>query len=341
MHDFKDPKKIYVIAEIGHNHQGSIKKAYELFKQAKLAGANAVKLQKRDNKTLFTKSFYNQPYTHPNSYAKTYGLHREKLEFGVDEYLKLKKYAQHLKIDFFATPFDLSSVQFLKKINMKYYKIASADLSNPILQEAVAKVATHVFQSTGAGTLNEIENAKKIIFKNNKNLTIMHCTASYPCNITDMNLRVVKTLKQKFKDCSIGLSDHENGIDAGPLSYMMGARVFEKHFTLNRANKGTDHAFSLEPTGLQKFIRNILRVEKMLGSNKKSFLNSEKKPIFKMRKSIVAANTIKKGSYIMFKDLAFKAPGDGLKPSQYKKIVKKKAKTTILPDELITFKKIS
>jgi N-acetylneuraminate synthase/sialic acid synthase len=276
--------KIYVIAEIGHNHQGNIETAFKLFEQAKIAGASAVKLQKRNNRKLYIKEFYNQIYDNDNSYGKTYGEHREHLEFNKAQYVKLKKYAQILNIDFFATPFDVSSLEFFESINMPYYKIASADLRNPILQEKIAKTKKPIFLSTGGGTLEDIKNAKKFIFKYNKKLTIMHCTASYPANIDQLNLNVITVLKRNFSDCIIGLSDHENGIDAGPIAYMLGARVFEKHFTLDRSNKGTDNKFSLEPQGLAKFVRNLNRIELMLGSKQKKLLISEKKPLFKMKK---------------------------------------------------------
>lgn len=331
-------ENLFVIAEIGHNHQGLLEKAFKLFDAAKDCGANAVKLQKRHNSTLFTNSFFNKPYDHANSYAKTYGKHRQFLEFGMEEYVKLKKYAKKIKIDFFATPFDLPSLEFLEKLKMPYYKIASADLTNPILQSQIAKTGKHIFLSTGGGTYKEIDDAKKTIFKFNKKLTILQCTASYPCNFSEMNLNVIKVLKNKYKDCSIGLSDHENGIDAGPIAYMLGARVFEKHFTLDRASKGTDHAFSLEPNGLKKFIRNLKRVDLFLGTSNKSLLKSEEESINKMRKSIVASQNLPKGKKINLSDLAFKAPGDGAKPSDYKFIIGKKTKKAFTQDDLI-FKK--
>ena len=146
----------YLIAEIGHNHQGDIKKAFELFKEAKAAGAHAVKLQKRENKKLYTKEFYNQAYDHRNSYGKTYGKHRDALEFGESEYKELKSLAKELKIDFFATPFDIWSVEFLEKIDLPSYKIASADLINIPLQRYIAKKNKPIFMSTGGGNFKDI-----------------------------------------------------------------------------------------------------------------------------------------------------------------------------------------
>jgi N-acetylneuraminate synthase/sialic acid synthase len=330
--------KIYVIAEIGHNHQGKIETAIKLFEQAKIAGANAVKLQKRDNKNLYTKKFYNMSYDNENSYGKTYGEHREYLEFNKSQYVRLQKCAKDLKIDFFSTPFDVKSVEFLESINMQAYKIASADLRNPILQEKVAKTKKPIFISTGGGTYEDVKKAKELIFKYTKNLTIMHCTASYPAKIDELNLNIISSLKNKFPLCKIGLSDHENGIDAAPIAYMLGARVFEKHFTLDRSNKGTDNVFSLEPQGLAKFVRNLNRIEFMLGSYEKKLLKSEEKPLFKMKKSIVVNKNLKKDTVIKLEYLDFRSPGLGLEPFLYKKLLGKTLKKDLSKEDCLFFK---
>ena len=331
----KKNDEIYIVAEIGHNHKGSIEEAKKLFLAAKTAGTNAVKLQKRDNKSLYTKRFYNQIYDNPNSYGETYGKHREFLEFDFDQYKELQNYAKSIEIDFFATPFDSKSVDFLEKLNMPAYKIASADLTNLPLQEKIAKLSKPIFLSTGGGTLEDIKRAAELILKYNKNLTILHCTASYPAKLEDMNLSVIKTLKKEFQSLRIGLSDHENGIDAAVVAYMLGARAFEKHFTLNHANKGTDHAFSLEAVGLTKFVRNIKRVDIMMGSETKKLLESEKKPLFKMKKSIYAKRKLKTNHVVRFEDLAFKSPGGGLDPYRCKEIIGKKLNSDIEEEDLI------
>ena len=330
----------FVIAEIGHNHKGSIKLAKELFYQAKKCGASAVKLQKRDNKILYTKKFYNQPYDHKNSYGSTYGKHREFLEFSFSQYVELKKYAKKIGIIFLCTPFDEPSVDFLEKVNLDAYKIASADLINTPLQLKIAKTKKPIFLSTGGGNYKDIKRAVQNISKINKKLIILHCTASYPVEIEDMNINVITKLKQQYPNNTIGLSDHENGIDAASIAYMLGARVFEKHFTLNRSWKGTDHSFSLEPHGLERLIRNLKRIPILLGSKNKKLLTSEKEPMRKMQKSIVALRNIQKGTKIQYQDLIFKSPGGGLKPYEFKKILGKKAKKLILKDELILKKSL-
>tara|TARA_B100001778_G_C18604032_1_gene638800 strand:+ start:1818 stop:2831 length:1014 start_codon:yes stop_codon:yes gene_type:complete len=330
-----DKSKIYVIAEIGNNHQGDVKHALKLMKEAKNAGADAVKTQKRDNKTLYTKTFFNQVYDNPNSFGLSYGEHREKLELKKSDYQELIDYSKEIDIDFFATPFDLSSLDFLEQFDLKSYKIASADITNTILQTEISKTGKEIFLSTGGGSLEDVKRAKENIFQHNKNLSILQCTASYPARLEDMNLRVITTYAKTFPGLRLGLSDHENGIDAGPVAYMLGARVFEKHFTLNRANKGTDNAFSLEPAGLSKFVRNLKRIELMLGSDEKKQLNTETKPLIKMRKSPVLLKNKKKGDVISSNDITLKSPGLGIHPYEIEKIIGRKIKRDLNIDDYI------
>lgn len=325
----------FFIAEIGHNHQGSLEKALELIKMSKDAGANAVKFQKRNNKKLYTKKFYNSPYDNKNSYGETYGKHREALEFDENQFNEIKAYAKEINIDFFATPFDFESIDFLDNLGVPAFKIASADLLNTPLQIEIAKRNKKIFLSTGHGSIDDVKRARDSICKYNSDLIIMHCCASYPPDISDLNLKVIETYKKNFPNHIIGLSDHENGIDAGPLAFLLGARVFEKHVTLNRALKGTDHAFSLEPHGFTKFIRNIKRIPTMLGSEEKKVLESEKKPVFKMAKSIVAKKDIKKGDKLDLDNLTFKSPGGGLPPYQFYEIKNKVINKDLKEDELI------
>ena len=320
---FQSADDAFVIAEIGHNHQGSMEKCKGLFKAAKEAGASAVKLQKRNNKALYMKSLYNEPYNSENSYAPTYGAHRDFLEFSMEQFQELKAYAKELDIMFFSTAFDFQSVDFLEELDMPAYKIASGDLLNIPLQRKIAKLGKPIFLSTGGGTFEDIKRASDNILAINKDLCILHCTASYPANVEDMNLRVIPVLKERYPDLVIGLSDHENGIDATAIGYMLGARVFEKHFTLNRSWKGTDQSFSLEPEGMRKMIRNLKRIPVLLGSADKQLLESEKKPLGKMQKQLVAARELPAGHVITEQDIALKSPGGGLAPYYWDQVVGK------------------
>lgn len=338
--EFRISQRSFVIAEIGHNHQGSLDQARAMFLAAKEAGASAVKLQKRDNRTLFTKELYNQPYDNANSYGATYGEHREALEFKRDEYLELQTYANEIGIIFFATPFDFKSVDFLAELEMPAYKIASADLNNTPLQKYIANLGKPIFLSTGGGNIKDIRRACEVILPLNSQLCILHCTAAYPANVEDMNLNVIPSLISEFPNQIIGLSDHENGIDAAPIAYMLGARVFEKHFTLNRALKGTDHSFSLEPEGLRKLIRNLNRIPILLGDGKKNLLESEKKPLKKMSKSLVAAKALTMGHKLTEEDVAIKSPSGGLPPYELDFVLGKTLRVPLAEDDYILFENL-
>ena len=331
---------VYVIAEIGHNHQGDIEICKSMFLAAKEAGANAVKLQKRNNKTLYTKMLYNEAYNSENSYAPIYGEHREFLEFNKTQYEDLISYAKDINITFFATAFDFESLDILIDLDMPAFKIASGDLLNIPLQKRIAQQKKPVLLSTGGGTFVDIKRAVDNILKYNQNLVLFHCTASYPANVEDMNLNVIPELVKLFPNVIIGLSDHENGIDAASVGYMLGARVFEKHFTLNRSWKGTDQSFSLEPEGLRKMIRNLNRIPVLLGSAEKQLLESEKKPLKKMAKSLVAKYDLKSGHKIDENDIAIKSPGGGLPPYEIYNLIGKTLSIDLNEDENFSYDKI-
>ncbi len=317
----------YVIAEIGNNHQGSFDKAIKLIDQAVWAGADAVKFQKRSNKDLFTPEYYNSPYINDNSFAESYGEHREFVELSLSELAKLKTYSDQKGIIFFATPFDFVSLEDLEKLNLPFYKVASADIVHTPFLKKIGEKNRNVILSTGHSTYDDVTRAVDC-FKNNS-LAILHCTAAYPAPIESMNLKCIPELKKKFPNNIVGISDHENGIDAACVAYMLGARVFEKHLTLNRSDKGTDHKFSLEPIGLQKLVRNLRRIPKMLGDSDKRPLSIEKNPITKMRKSIVYKDFYEPGKLLDKECFEYRCPGDGLPPYLIDSICKKVLKTKV------------
>jgi len=336
-----DEGQCYVIAEIGHNHQGSLETAKKMVLTAKECGANAVKLQKRDNKTLFTHEIYNAPYDNENSYGATYGEHREALEFGKIEYLELIDYAKELSIDLFATAFDFKSADLLADLDMPAFKIASGDLTNTPLLKHIAQFEKPIILSTGGGIFDDVKRAYDTIMPINRNLCILQCTAAYPIqNHEDMNLQVISTYRKTFSDIVIGLSDHESGIAMALVAYMLGARVVEKHFTLNRAWRGTDHSFSLSPGGLRRLVRNLKRAYVSLGDGEKKRLPCEEKPLFKMSKKIVAAKDLTGGHILQYEDLAFKSPGGGIPPYQLEKIIGKVLLKDIKEDENLTWENL-
>jgi sialic acid synthase len=308
-----DDSDCYVIAEIGHNHQGSLERCKELFRLARDCGVQAVKLQKRDNRSLYTREMYDQPYDNENSFGATYGKHREALEFGRAEYQELQRYARELGITFFATAFDIASADFLAELDVSAYKIASGDIRNIPLLQHVARLGKPVLVSTGGATFDDVERAYETIMPINPQLGILQCTAGYPAAFEELDLRVITTYREHF-DVVIGLSGHDNGIAMAPVAYVLGARVVEKHFTFNRAAKGTDHPFSLEPVGLRKLVRDLQRVRSALGDGVKKVYPSEQGPIRKMSKKLVAARDLPRGHVLRPEDVALKSPGDGLPP---------------------------
>lgn len=331
----------YVIAEIGNNHQGSLETALEMIKVAGQCGVNAVKFQKRNNQALYTKAMYNRPYDNENSYGETYGKHREYLEFGRDEYLALKKCAEANGVDFMCTAFDFESVEFLEDIGITTYKIASGDLTSIPLLTRIAKLGKPMIVSTGASTLDEVRLAYEAIMKYNDKLCLLHCVAGYPADYPQLNLSVIEALKQEFPEAVIGYSGHDNGILAAVVAYMLGATVVEKHFTLNRAWKGTDHKFSLEPEGLRKQVRDLRRVDAAMGNPNRVVYDFEKDARSKMGKAIYAAREISAGETLKWEDLCFKSPAAGLPPYTANEIIGKTAKTRICEEEPISWDKLA
>jgi N-acetylneuraminate synthase/sialic acid synthase len=333
-----DQSDCYVIAEIGHNHMGNINVCRELFRVAKESGANAVKLQKRNNRALYTQAMYNKPYDHQNSYGKTYGEHRDFLEFTIEQYTELKAYADSLEIDFISTAFDFDSADFLQPLDMAAYKIASGDLKNIPLIKYVAGFGKPVIISTGGAVMEDVQRAFDAATTINPQVSILQCTSGYPAAFEELNLRVIQTYRDRFPDTVIGWSGHDNGIAMAVAAYVMGARIIEKHFTLNRANKGTDHAFSLEPIGLTKLVRDLHRTRLAFGNGIKAPYESERDPLMKMGKKIVAARAIPAGTILQRQDLTLKSPADeGLPPYELEKLIGHSVTVDLQEDDAITF----
>ena len=335
--EISDDSDCYVIAEIGNNHQGNLQKAKEMFKAAKECGVDAVKLQKRDNKSLLTRAAYDKPYENENSFGATYGEHREALEFGRIEYVELKKYAEELGLTMFSTAFDIKSADFLAELDMPLYKVASGDLKNTPLLKHIAKIGKPMIISTGGGTMEDVQRAYEAIMPINPQLCILQCTASYPAEPQDLNLRVITTYREKFPDVVIGLSDHENGIAMAVAAYVLGSRVVEQHFTLNHTWKGTDHAFSLEPIGMRKLVRDLRRVRAALGDGEKKIYPSELNPICKMGKKLVASRDLKTGQKLTQDDIAIKSPSDGIPPYELDNVIGKVLTKDLLEDDNFSF----
>src|SRR5919197_1096343 len=333
-----DAEPCYVIAEIGHNHQGDVEHAKRLIDAAKECGANAFKLQKRSNRALYTRDFYEQPYDNELSFGRTYGEHREALELGSDDYRELLRHAREAGLTLFATAFDCESADLLAELDMPAFKFASGDLTNTPLQRHVAAFGKPMLLSTGGATVADIERAVETILPINDQLCVLQCTAAYPASVEDLNLNVITTLRERFPQLVIGLSDHQNGIAMAVVAYMLGARVIEKHFTLDHALKGRDHAFSLMPEGLRRLVRDLHRVPVALGDPEKRPLPIEADPLEKMGKKLVAARELEQGHVLSTADIAIKSPADGgLPPYELDRLVGRRLRRPVASEDFVTF----
>lgn len=333
-------KNPFIIAEVGQNHQGSLENALKYVEVFSQLGASAVKFQIRDNKKLFSKDAYEANYNSENAFAKTYGKHREKLELTFKDLQIIKKECQKKNVKFMVTPFDENSLEKICKIGVDIIKIASFDIGNLPFIDLISKKKKTTVISIGGGNEKQIEESIKILKKRVKNVIILHCNSEYPTNYDRLGLQNIVKLKKKFSNCIIGSSDHFNGILSGPIAYMLGARVFEKHVTLNRAWKGTDHSFALEPEGFRKFVRDLKRTPKMLPLKDKNLIGKE--PVFiKLGKSLTTNKLIRKNKKIKIEDLTGVIYKENyLAVRESNSVIGKKAGKDLIPGEPILKKNL-
>lgn len=280
-----DNNPCYVVAEIGQNHNGSVDNATALIRSAAKAGADAVKLQKRHNATLYTGEMLSKPYVHEHSFGATYGAHRAALEFDQDEYLACQAQAAQSHVHLLATAFDEKSVEFLMSLNVPAIKIASAGVTDSALLAYASACRVPLILSTGGGTLKDIDRAVNTVTSFHSELAILHCTATYPVrNPVELNLRCIQSLRDAYPDFVIGWSGHDSGFEMSLIAYALGARIIEKHFTLDRSMRGADHLFSLEPHELEQLCTELRRGHEALGNGVKAYYPSELPAIAKMRR---------------------------------------------------------
>ena len=274
---------VNIIAELGINHQGDLNIMKKLITTAKDCGANFVKGQKREPKKYLSKKQYNMPYDNVNSFGSTYGEHKENLEFSVQQWEELFTYSEDIGIKIFTSVFDVTSAKNMNKLGMEIFKIGSGEVTNLELLQEIKSYNKPIIISTGMSTLEEIDAAIDI-FDQNDDLVLMHTTSCYPCIETDINLRILETIKNRY-NFPIGLSGHyvqgSGAIESA--AFALGATWFERHFTLDRTMKGTDHAASLEDAGLIRVIKSIRSVENAMGSQEKKVLDCELPTRLKVR----------------------------------------------------------
>lgn len=306
----------FVIAEIGSNHGGDLSVCIDMIMMAQRCGADAIKMQKRDNKNLFTKAFYNSPYASEASFGATYGEHREALDFGDGEFVLLKRICDDLGIIFFATPFEDRSLDFLvKQIRVPVLKVASCDLKNIPFIKRMGLTGLPLILSTGGATYSDIDKAVSAL-PGGYPLALLHTVSTYPNKDHELNLHAIYQMRKKYPHI-VGFSTHHPGILPVYLAFMLGARIFEVHVTLNRANKGTDNAFSFEPAGLAKLIQDLKRIPTMLGGHEKKLLPSEENGfIYKMGKALHPIKPINAGELLTVDNVGLRAPANGPPPEE-------------------------
>lgn len=264
----------FVIAEIGNNHNGDIQLAFELIKKAKDCGVDAVKFQVKDIESSFTKELLDKPYDNENSFGLTYREHKEALEFSKNQLKEIYDYSEELNILCFSTPFDIKSVKLLEELNNPIYKISSFHVTDLKLIEEICKTQKPIIISSGMSTLDELDKAINLIKSYTEKFALLHCVSSYPTDDHDLNLNVIPTLKNRY-NCIIGYSGHERGTVLCTSTILLGSRIIERHFTLDRYMKGPDHASSLEPEGMSLVVKRAKRTFIALGSSEKNVVDSE------------------------------------------------------------------
>ena len=268
----KNVQDVFVIAEVGINHNGSLELAKKLIKEAHESGCNAVKFQKRNIELVYTPEDLDRPRESP--YGTTNREQKLGLEFSEDQYNIIDSYCKELGIEWFASCWDLESIKFLDKYNLKYNKIASAMLTVEPLLEEIAKRKKYTFISTGMSTIEEIDRAVEIFSKHECPFELMHCNSSYPMDNGEANLNTMQSLRERYK-CAVGYSGHERGLQVSIAAVALGASSLERHITIDRSMYGSDQAASLGLNGFKKLVRDIRVVTSALGDGIKRIYPAE------------------------------------------------------------------
>lgn len=326
----------FIIAEAGVNHDGDIRIAKQLIDLAVNAKADAVKFQTFKTEHLILNDLQKAPYQQKTTDAYESQTNMLKnLEVSRDQNLELKKYCIEKNIIFLTTPFDEVSLDEIDDLDLPAYKVASTDTTNLPFLEKVAKKGKPIFLSTGMSYLSEVKVALETIYNINKDVVLLQCTANYPIRDNEANLAVINTYRDNF-DVILGYSDHSLGVGAAPFAIPMGVKVVEKHFTLNRSNKGPDHAASLSPEELIDFVKTVRRVDTYMGTMAKEPTMSELKTRKSLQKCMVAKQSIKKGQKFSDANIVAKRTGGiGISPINYKNLLGTKATKDYEKNEII------
>lgn len=336
----------YIIGEIGQNHNGSVdlaKLIIELIsREIKddvfgniLKGMDAVKLTKRDLKQELSQSQMDRIYDSPHSFGRTYGEHRQKLELTDEEHFEVYKFAKQKGLDFVETLCAIGCLSVLRYFTPDKLKVASRDLTNLPLLTALAETKIPIIVSTGMAAKKELDEAIETIAKHHTAISILHCVSQYPTEPKNVNLNTITYLLNHYKDYVIGYSDHTIGISTPVAAVAMGAKIIEKHITLDRRMKGTDQAGSLGPDGVHRMVRDIRILDQSMGVEDIFIVEDTKSAKVKLERSIATNKIIKAGQVITENDLHLLSPGDGFKWTDRNSVVGKTAKHDIPANEII------
>lgn len=336
----------YIIGEIGQNHNGSVDFAKLLIEVAarpvvdklfgeKLKGMDAVKLTKRNLKQELSASQMARPYYSPNSFGNTYGEHRQFLELTDEDHFELFKYAKSFGLEFVETLCAPGTLSLLKLFTPDKLKIASRDITNLPLLEVIAETKLPVILSLGMAGKKELDDALDVITKHHSNISILHCVSEYPTQYKNVNLNSIKFLQDNYSEYRIGYSDHTIGIATPIAAVAMGARIIEKHITIDRKMKGTDQAGSLAIDGIERMVRDIRNLEISMGTEQLIICNDVRVAKEKLERSIASIKPLKKGNILTENDIHLLSPGDGLKWSERARILGKMLVEDLAKDEII------
>lgn len=327
---------VFIIAEAGVNHNGNIELAKKLIDIAVEAKVDAVKFQTFKTENLVSKNAKKAEYQEKTTCKNESQFQMlKKLELDIETHRILMAYCKEKKIMFLSTAFDLESIDVLNNLGIEIFKIPSGEITNYPYLKKIGMLRKNVILSTGMSNIEEIEEAIKVLKENGTNdITVLHCNTEYPTPMEDVNLNAMKTIK-KMLNVKVGYSDHTSGIEVPIAAVAMGAKVIEKHFTLDKNMDGPDHKASLEPDQLKEMVKSIRNIEKAMGSGVKQPSKSEIKNLVIVRKSIVASRKIKKGEEFGEDNLTCKRPGDGVSPMRWKEIVGQSAGKDFEEDEMI------
>ena len=330
--------RVFIIAEAGVNHNGSIKIAKKLIDAAVFAGADAVKFQTFNTDDIVTtkspKSRYHKITSGSDNKQTWYNMLKGQ-ELNYEQHKELIKYCKLKKIIFLSTPYDFKSVDLLDDLKVPVFKIASTDNNNYPLLKYISKKNKPIILSTGMSNIKEVKDAINILKSfNQKKIAILQCTSSYPCKLSDLNLLVIKTFQDEF-NCPIGFSDHSDEIIPAIVAASMGSSIYEKHLTLDKTMKGPDHRASCTPKELKDIVKEIRQIKILHGSQTKIVLDSEIENRIKLKKSLVSLVYIKKGEVIKKASVGIKRPATGLFPIYFNVIDQYVSKKNIKPGTIL------